>query len=421
MKKVLLLVLVFSLGIGLFNISYASGPVSIRMSNWLEMEAATQNIFKQMIAEFEKQNPKIKVETVGIPFNQYKDQVLIMNSSGDAPDVIMGNSQMMVAFNGAKALAPLKGLLSSTTIADIFPNNLQGTTFNGEVKAISWAPHPIALFYNKELFKQAGLDPEKPPATWEQMIDYAKKIAALGKDRGGNKIYGLAIASAKVAHAGTVFNGIIYSYGGYFLDKKGKVALNNSGTKEAFTFIKLMIDQGIAPAGIEQKDVRGLFAGGQVGMVFDGDMGRGAFRTISGKGTDFDQIMGVTIVPIGKTGASETVFTDRNDSYSKHQKEAAALVEFLLSKKAMVMYHQDQAVLSARKSIAALPEMNEDDYMKVFNKQSETARPLPATNPMFDNAMLEMTKALERVTVGKEDVGKVLAETEAKIKALYQE
>ncbi len=200
--------------------------------------------------------------------------------------------------------------------------------------------------------------------------------------------------------------------------------MNNSGTKEAFTFIKLMIDQGIAPAGIEQKDVRGLFAGGQVGMVFDGDMGRGAFRTISGKGTDFDQIMGVTIVPIGKTGASETVFTEHElaiTQSSKHQKEAAALVEFLLSKKAMVMYHQDQAVLSARKSIAALPEMNEDDYMKVFNKQSETARPLPATNPMFDNAMLEMTKALERVTVGKEDVGKVLAETEAKIKALYQE
>ncbi len=142
MKKVLLLVLVFSLGIGLFNISYASGPVSIRMSNWLEMEAATQNIFKQMIAEFEKQNPKIKVETVGIPFNQYKDQVLIMNSSGDAPDVIMGNSQMMVAFNGAKALAPLKGLLSSTTIADIFPNNLQGTS---EGHLLGSSPHRLVL------------------------------------------------------------------------------------------------------------------------------------------------------------------------------------------------------------------------------------------------------------------------------------
>ena len=47
-------------------------------------------------------NPDIRVESQAIPFNQYKDQVLIAGTSGNAADVIMGNSQMMSAFNGAR-------------------------------------------------------------------------------------------------------------------------------------------------------------------------------------------------------------------------------------------------------------------------------------------------------------------------------
>jgi len=85
----------------------------------------------------------------------------------------------------------------------------------------------------------------------------------------------------------------------------------------------------------------------------------------------------------------------------------------------MVKYHKSNAVLSARKSIATLPEMNEDSFMEVFNKQSETASPLPATNAMFDNAMNEVTKAIERIVVNNEDIKTVLEETNKTIKEMY--
>lgn len=397
-------------------------PVTITISNWLEAEEATSAIFKELLNDFMAANPNIKVESQAIPFNQYKDQVLIAGTSGNAADVIMGNSTMMCAFNGAGILAELDTLASKEVIDDIYPGYLSGTTYNGKIKALSWAPHPIAMYYNKELFTKAGLDAEKAPATWDEMTDAARAIAKLGKDDAGNTIYGLGLPTGKVAHTGTVLNGILYTYGGQFVDKDGNVAINNDANAEAFTYLKTLADEKVIPGGLEIKDLRGLFASGQVGIIFDGDMGRNAYRTSSGLGKDFDAKMGVSIIPTGKTGRSETVYTEHQLGVfekSENKEAAIKLVEFLISKEAMVKYHASNAVLSARKSISTLPEMNEDAFMEVFNKQSETASPLPATNAMFDNAMNEMTKAVERVVVNSEDIKTVLGETEAAIKTMY--
>ena len=99
----------------------ASGEqVTITMSNWLEAEEATSDIFKELLNDFMAANPDIKVESQAIPFNQYKDQVLIAGTSGNAADVIMGNSQMMSAFNGAGILAELDDLASGDVLDDIY-------------------------------------------------------------------------------------------------------------------------------------------------------------------------------------------------------------------------------------------------------------------------------------------------------------
>lgn len=396
--------------------------VTITISNWLDAEEATSSIFNELLNDFMAANPDIKVESQAIPFNQYKDQVLIAGTSGNAADVIMGNSQMMSAFNGAGILSDLDSLASKDVLDDIYPGYLSGTTYDGKVMALSWTPHPIALYYNKDLFAKAGLDPDKAPTTWDEMTDAAKKVAAIGKDDSGNTIYGLGIPTGKVAHTGTVFNGIFYSFGGHFLDKNGDVDLDNPGNVAALTWTKGLVDDKVIPAGLEIKDLRGLFAAGQMGMIFDGDMGRGAFRTSSGLGEDFDKKMGVAIIPVGKTGRSETVYTEHQLAIfdkSQHKEAAIRLIQYLIGKDAMLKYHKSNAVLSARKSIATLPEMNEDHFMEVFNKQSETASPLPATNAMFDNAMNELTKAIERIVVNNEDINTVLQETNTTIKNMY--
>lgn len=396
--------------------------VTITMSNWLEAEEATSAIFKEMLDDFMAENPDILVQSTAIPFTQYKDQVLIAGASGNPADVIMGNSTMMPAFQGAGILADLDGLISQELIDDIYPGYLAGTTYNGKVMALSWAPHPIAMYYNTELFEKAGLDPEKPPVTWEEMTEAGRAIAALGKDDSGNTIYGLGFSSGKIAQTGTLTNGILYAFGGRFVDENGMVSIVNDANIEALAWLKQMVDEGVNPSGLEIKDLRGLFAAGQIGILFDGDMGRNAFRASSGLGEEFDKKMGVAIVPVGKTGRSETIYTEHQIAIaenSKNKEASARLVEYLLGKEAMLKYHKSNAIISARESIASLPEMNEDYFMEVFNKQSETASPLPATNAMFDNAMNEMNKGIERIVINNEDIETVLTETEKKLKEMY--
>ena len=397
-------------------------PVTITISNWLEAEEATAAIFKEMLDDFMAANPDIKVESQAIPFSQYKDQVLIAATAGNAADVIMGNSVMMCAFNGAGALAQLDDLASEELVSDIYPGYLSGTTYDNTLRAISWAPHPIVIYYNKDLFTQAGLDPEQPPKTWDEMTAAARAIAALGTDENGNAIYGLGIATGKISNTGTMFNGILYAYGGKFVDENGLVTVNIPENIEALEYIQTIVTEKVIPAGLNTADLRGVFAAGQMGIIFDGDMGRNAYRESSGLGEAFDEKLGVAIVPVGATGVSETFYTEHQLGVyekSEHKEAAMRLVEYLVGKEAMLKYHASNGVLSARESIATLPEMNEDAFMEVFNAQSETARPLPATNAMFDNAMNEMNKAIERICLNNEDVATVAAETEATIRTMY--
>ena len=58
------------------------------------------------------------------------------------------------------------------------------------------------------------------------------------------------------------------------------------------TWTKELVDAKVIPAGLEIKDLRGLFASGQIGIIFDGDMGRGAFRASSGIGEEFVSLSG---------------------------------------------------------------------------------------------------------------------------------
>jgi multiple sugar transport system substrate-binding protein len=399
-------------------------PVEITFANWISVEDGTKEAYNRIIGEFEKTHPNIKVKSIGIPFAQFKDQVLVSSAGGNPPDVTMSNQNFTPAFVGAKVPAPINDLLGVDMVNDIVDGSKAGVTFDGKVMAMPWAPHPSALFWNKSLFKKAGLDPEKPPATWDEMVQAAKKIAALGKDDKGTTIYGIGETGASDSYTGNMLLRISYSFGGKFVDDQGNIVYDQgTALKDSLSYMKDMINNKISPKGAAMADLRPMFATGALGMLIDGDFGRTNFRNMSGKGAEFDKEWGVTTVPTGKTGKSETFFTEHQlivSAGSKNKDEAAEFVKFLVSKEAMDIYHKLNGVMSSRKSIAALPDMNEDGYSKVFNEQMKTASALPATNPKFDNAMKNSTDMIVIVTEGGKSPDEAISTVIPKIKELYK-
>ncbi|TCM89764.1 carbohydrate ABC transporter substrate-binding protein (CUT1 family) [Paenibacillus sp. BK033] len=397
--------------------------VEITFANWISVEEATKDAYNKLIADFEAKNPDIKVKSLGIPFAQFKDQVLVNSSGGNPPDVTMANQNFTAAFVGAKIAAPMQDLVGADLINDIVDGSKSGVTYDGKVMAMPWAPHPNALFWNKTLFQKAGLDPEKPPATWDEMIEDAKKIAALGKDDSGNPIYGIGESGATDSYTGNMLLRSTLVYDGQFSDAGGKIVWDQGDAlKNALSYMKDIVNNKISPKGSDMKTLRGMFANGTLGMLIDGDFGRTNFRQMSGKGEAFDKEWGVATIPAGVTGRSETVFTEHQlliTEGSKHKEAAAKLVEYLVSKDAMLIYHQTNGVMSSLKSVSSLPEMNEDDYAKVFNEQMKTASPLPASNPKFDNAMKTSSDMIVLTTDGNKSVEEAMSVVMPKIKELY--
>lgn len=398
--------------------------IEITFANWISVEDATKEAYTKLIEDFQSKHPNITVKSLGIPFNQFKDQVLVNSAGGNAPDVTMANQNFTAAFVGANVAEPLETLLGADIVGDIVDGSKAGVTYDSKVMAMPWAPHPNALFWNKSLYKKAGLDPEKPPTTWDEMIEYAKKIAAISNGENGNPIYGIGEASASNSFSGNMLLRTTLSFGSKFVDDQGAVVYDQgTGLKDALTYMQDMINNKVSPKGADIKDLRGMFANGTLGMIIDGDFGRTNFRTMSGKGESFDQEWGVTVMPVGKSGRSETVFTEHQllIASSSEKKEAAAeFVKYLVSQDAMLIYHQLNGTMSARKSVASLPEMNEDNYAKVFNEQMKTASPLPAANPKFDNAMKESSDMIVLVTDGGKSPEEAITIVMPKIKELYK-
>ena len=403
----------------------STGQIALTFSTWTITEETFGHPIQEILKRFEEDNPNVKIDVLGVPFAQYKDQLVIAATGGNPPDVIHGNSQTMISYYGLDLLEPLDDLAPQELIDDLFETNLKGVKFDGQIMAIPWAPHPNPLLYNKDLLKRAGLDSGSPPEEWAELDSMARKVAEIGTDSEGNRIWGIAIANAKQSHSGVVFEANVRAHGGSYFDETGtKPRFNTEPVKSAFREMKRWAEDDIMPTGVWQVDIRGLFSARRLGFNSDFEGARGIYRNTSGMGEDFDPLLGVAVMPKSPvTGRSETIFTEHELAVakaSKHKEVAMDLIEHFVGKEMMIYYHGTNGVLSARKSLAGLPEMS-DPFVDVYYKQLETASPLPARHPAYDNAMLLVKEALERVLTNNEDIDTVLDETQEKVVKLYSE
>jgi multiple sugar transport system substrate-binding protein len=146
----------------------------------------------------------------------------------------------------------------------------EGTTSNGKVVALPKGAYAQALHYNRALFKQAGLDPNKPPITWAQVAAYAKQIA----DKTGKA--GYAEMGKDDNTAGWILTTLVYSLGGRMetgVGTKATATLDNPQTVTALNLLKRMrwTDNSMGSNfDYGWSDINQAFAAGQVGMYVSG-------------------------------------------------------------------------------------------------------------------------------------------------------
>jgi len=393
--------------------------VTLRFAGWGILDKSTEVYFKEMAKEFEEENPNIKIEYLGFPYGDTAQQVLIMCNAGDAPDVVQADSSTFNSYVGSGFVAPLDNLFSSDYINDIYLNVRKNMSSDGKLYAIPWMCSPYVLIYNKDLFEEAGLNPDYPPKTYDEMIKYAIEISKL-KDANGNYIYGLGETTASVPVSGESVLSTMLSFGGGIYDKDGNIDVNNEGNIRAFNFYKELYKEKLNPESAKLKDLRNLMAIGRLGMYFDQIWGIVNAISIN---PDIKNKVALTSMPS----------TDYSDGLSimaahellimkdcKHKEEAVKFVEFVTSKKMLIKYYQASSpFLAGRISINESEDFG-DTYILPVKNSLDNVKCLERQSANLTSGLLELTSAAQRATIGQEKSENVVKKLETKLKQVLK-
>lgn len=177
------------LALALASVSYAQSPVEVPFFYPVAVGGPITKIIDGYAAAFEKDNPGIKLKP--IYSGSYQESIakaLTAVKSGEPPVMSILLSTDMFTLIDEDAIVPFDSLIKTADdkawFKSFYPGFMENSQTGGKTWGIPFQRSTIVMFYNKEMFKAAGLDPAQPPQTWQQMVQYAQKLTK--RDASGN-------------------------------------------------------------------------------------------------------------------------------------------------------------------------------------------------------------------------------------------
>jgi sn-glycerol 3-phosphate transport system substrate-binding protein len=375
------LVSVFILLIGVMLIA---SPIKITL--WYSGTGIYSQVLLNAVKEFNSLH-KGEVEVVAVYTGSYQNTMQKLLSAmvgGQTPTLAQIEQSRVGQFIEGGAIQDLENYAKKDPefIKDFFPALVEACRYNGKLYALPLNNSSPLLYYNKDLFRQAGLDPNKPPKTWSEVYEDAKKISALGKD-----IYGL-----RIGNDDWLIEAYIWQFGGRIISDDGrKMLIDNPGAVEAWKFFQKMIREKIAVYTSVGKAGNTLDLSGKIGMVVR-STGSLAYLKKNVKwdlGATFMPYEKQKVVPIG--GGNLYMFA----SATPKQKEAAwEFMKFLDSPKVTLQWGTETGYMCARVSAFNSEKMQEflkeNPLAKLTYTQLQWARRRPWYGPYREvfNVML---------------------------------
>lgn len=401
-------------------------PVTIGWTSWAFAEQTLYPTYKAMADGFMAENKNVTIKMTSQPYAQYLQQLLIAAAAGNAPDVAHVKAEWLPQFTALKCVKPVQSYISSDIRSDYSSDAIKAVTIDKNMIALPWFSNTYALYYNKALLQQAGIT--ALPKTWNELIQDANKISSLGKDKNGNKIYGLAIPSSE-SETGDGYNifPALWAHGGNFLDSKGKINLTDKAAIDTFTEVQKLFREGVSPNGADFKELRNLFGQGVVGFMWDLQATIDTCASAAPNKDEFYKNFGCMVIPGNNTAAGSgylivhdlMVFNSCSDS--KMQTVGKFLDYMSGDKVIQILRDANMGKMSSRASVMKDVYGNvTDDTTKVYVEAMKSARSLPTTGLHFLDADNLLIKSFTALAQGG-NVTTVMTNTQKQIQALYDQ
>jgi multiple sugar transport system substrate-binding protein len=351
------------------------GKVTLTFGLWDKYQ---EPIMRELADMYEAKNENIKIDIQLTPYGQYWTKLETAATGEVLPDIFWINGPNIVKYAANDMLVPLDQLVESNNIdLSVYPEGLIDLyTVDGKLYGIPKDWDLTALWYNKKLFDEKGVEYPNENWTWDDMVEAARKLT--DKEKG---IYGIA---ARPDTQEGIYDTIPQA-GGYIISEDRKTS--GYDTKEALEGTKIWIDlleEGLSPTLEEQADTNAieLFKGEKVAMVYAASWNVPVFM----ENEIIKDHIDLTVMPLIKERAA-TIHGLSNAiaANSKYKDEAWDFVKFLGSKEANEVWAKSGVVIPAHKEVldiweASHPEVNlkafvdELDYAVMYPVSLNTSK-----------------------------------------------
>jgi multiple sugar transport system substrate-binding protein len=364
----------------------ASVAAAKTITEWDYQSADPQKTQWQKVLDECSATTGITIQRQAIPRDELINKVLLGAQSKQLPNVLRIDNPDLQQIADTGALAPLTDF--GVDLTGLYPNLVQAGTYKSKVYGIAPGINGMALFYNKDMFTAAGL---QPPTTWAEITSAAKALTKSG-------VYGMAFSAPATEEGSWQFEPWLWGAGGD-LSK-----LDSAQAVKALQFWTDLVKSGSASKSVvqwTQGDVNDQFVAGKAAMQQNGVWNLSALEKSK---------INFGIVPIPKPDGGAApgpmggeVLTIPVNSDAAASAAAGQVVNCLLSDKEMAAWATLQAYIPSRQSVAA-QAVTADPNMKAFvdAAAAELSRTGPPANlgPNYSKVSQPLWTAIQAALSG---------------------
>ncbi|MBB5234019.1 ABC transporter substrate-binding protein [Deinococcus budaensis] len=375
-------------------------------------------VMESLIKKFNETYPNIQVRATAQPWGTTWQQLPSLVASGRAPDVVVINEDQITNFVARGAVSPLTAAELKTAGIDkarFFGPLFQTADYQGQSYGVPISSVAYVMFYNKDLMKKVGLDPNKPPRTRAEFLTAAQKCTVdksgknatqAGFDAKNLDTWGVSLynnwVGARAAYAAILQNG------GAMVDKNQNAAFNSPQAVSAVQFlVDLVQKQKVARPNSTEEAELAAFSQGKVCMFPSGQWYLDRFEQQKMNfGVTFMPRVGGTARDAAWGGSSHLTLPKQRAGYDANKRRAALVFMSWLSQPAQNLTWTATGSLPTQRAVANNTKFASAPINGVFDRLNSVY----ATSgyPWVGQVMAPFDQAWEAAYLGKKPVQKAL-------------
>jgi multiple sugar transport system substrate-binding protein len=375
------------------------GP-NVELAFWNGLTGGDGPIMQKLVNAFNKEHPNIQVKQTRIIWDEFYQKVPAAVSNGKAPEVAIMHDDTLATNAARQVLQPLSDVAGALKLTekDFAAIAWNGGLYKGERYGIALDIHPAGLYYNQTVMEKAGLDPEKPPTTGDELMEMLDTCKSKG-------IQGMWTSAGSAN--GLTGQTLLFQYGGAMVNPDGAtVGWDGEAGVKAITWVKALIENGHSPKNAAADADAAGFQSDKAAFMINGPWMTTPLsenKKLKWKAAPVPNIGG----KLATWAGSHQFVLPRQIKADQNKQRAARVFLNWISEQSLNW--ADAGMVPARNSVRELPEFAQKGAVTEFAKELDFIQFNPPIPGVRDQRP-EWNTAVSNAILGKQDIAAALAE-----------